>query len=127
MNKKFYVFAASAAIIFTNYSNNANAFANFNSIQDTTKAPVEKLAPNNSYSPAFAGQTRIAGTKTKTALDVKVLAEGLKRPWGITVLPDGRLLITEKTGTLLSGNFTASLVGGTLTTINGDFNNIPQK
>lgn len=49
MNKKFYVFAAGAAIIFTNYSNNANAFANFNSIQDTTKAPVEKMAPNNSY------------------------------------------------------------------------------
>jgi glucose/arabinose dehydrogenase len=100
MNKKFHVFAASAAIIFTSYSNNARAFAHYNSIQDTTKAPVEKLAPNNNYSPAFAGQTRIAGTKTKTALDVKVLAEGLKRPWGITVLPDGRLLITEKTGTM---------------------------
>lgn len=100
MTKKIQVLAASAALIITAFSNNASAFANYTSIQDTTKAPVEKLAPNNSYSPAFAGQTRIAGTKTKTALDVKVLAEGLKRPWGITVLPDGRLLITEKTGTM---------------------------
>jgi aldose sugar dehydrogenase len=100
MTKKLYVFVAGAALIFTCYSNNALAYANYPSVQDTTKAPVEKLPPNNSYSPAFAGQTRIAGIKTKTALDVKVLAEGLKRPWGITVLPDGRLLITEKTGTM---------------------------
>ncbi len=98
MTKKLYVFVAGAAFIFTSYSNNANA--NYISIQDTTKAPVEKLPPNNSYSPAFAGQTRIAGIKTKTALDVKILAEGLKRPWGITILPDGRLLITEKIGVM---------------------------
>lgn len=39
----------------------------------------------------------------------------------------GVVNITDKTGTLLSGNFTAALVGGTLTTINGEFNNIPQK
>lgn len=100
MTKKLYVFVAGAALIFTSYGNNALAYPNYPSVQDTTKAPVEKLPPNNSYSPAFAGQTRIAGIKTKTALDVKVLAEGLKRPWGITVLPDGRLLITEKTGTM---------------------------
>jgi len=100
MTKKFHVFAAGAALIFIAYSNNVLAFTHYTSIQDSSKAPVEKLASNNDYSPAFAGQTRIAGTKTKTALDVKVLAEGLKRPWGITILPDGRLLITEKTGTM---------------------------
>jgi len=100
MTKKFHVFAAGAALIFIACSNNVLAFTHYTSIQDSSKAPVEKLASNNNYSPAFAGQTRIAGTKTKTALDVKVLAEGLKRPWGITILPDGRLLITEKTGTM---------------------------
>jgi len=100
MTKKFHVFAAGAALIFNAYSNNVLAFTHYTSIQDSSKAPVEKLASNNNYSPAFAGQTRIAGTKTKTALDIKVLAEGLKRPWGITILPDGRLLITEKTGTM---------------------------
>ena len=67
---------------------------------DTLIAPVEKKAPNSSYKPAFAGQTRIAGINTKTAYAVKVLSKELKNPWGITNLPDGRFLITEKKGNL---------------------------
>ena len=68
---------------------------------DSTYAPVETKAPNSDYEPAFEGQTRIAGVKTTTPYEVKVLAEGLNRPWGIANLPDGRLLITEKeNGTL---------------------------
>lgn len=67
---------------------------------DSTYAPVETKDANTDYKPAFEGQTRIAGVKTTTAYDVKVLSEGLERPWGITSLPDGRLLITEKAGTL---------------------------
>jgi glucose/arabinose dehydrogenase len=62
--------------------------------------PVETKPPNSSYSPAFAGQTRIAGVKTSTAYEGKVLSSALNRPWGITALPDGRLLITEKGGTM---------------------------
>lgn len=62
--------------------------------------PVETKAPNSSYAPAFAGQTRAAGVKTETALDIKVLTRGLSKPWGIICLPDGRLLITEKEGNL---------------------------
>jgi len=68
--------------------------------QDSSKDPVEKLAPNSEYKSAFPGQTRIAGVKTKTAIKTTVLANGLKRPWGMTVLPDGRLLITEKAGVM---------------------------
>lgn len=68
---------------------------------DTTKlAPVETKDPNTTYKPAFEGQTRIAGVKTTTPFEGKVLSEGLERPWGITSLPDGRLLITEKGGTM---------------------------
>src|SRR5690606_6620860 len=63
---------------------------------DSTYAPVETKEANTDYAPAFEGQTRVAGVKTKTPYDVKVLTEGLNRPWGITSLPDGRLLITEK-------------------------------
>ncbi len=100
MTKKFYLFASGVTLILNAYSNNGFASISYITIQDTSKSPVEKLAPNNNYSPAFIGQTRIAGTKTKTPLDIKVLADGLKRPWGITILPDGRLLITEKTGTM---------------------------
>lgn len=67
---------------------------------DSTFAPVETQAPNTSYKPAFAGQTRIAGVKTSTAYEGKVLSDGLSQPWGITSLPDGRFLITQKGGTM---------------------------
>src|SRR5690606_3535335 len=50
--------------------------------------------------PAFEGQTRVGGVKTTTPYEVKVLAEGLEQPWGITTLPDGRFLVTQKTGTM---------------------------
>lgn len=62
--------------------------------------PVETGEPNTDYKPAFEGQTRIAGIKTNTAYEGKVLSEDLNSPWGITPLPDGRLLITEKEGTM---------------------------
>ncbi|MDR2285777.1 MAG: PQQ-dependent sugar dehydrogenase [Sphingobacterium sp.] len=67
---------------------------------DSTLAPVETKKGNTDYKPAFEGQTRIAGVKTATAFEGKVLADGLKSPWGITVLPDGRFLVTEKEGTM---------------------------
>lgn len=63
-------------------------------------SPVETKEPNSDYKPAFAGQTRIAGVKSATSYEGKVLTEALKFPWGITSLPDGRLLITERQGTL---------------------------
>lgn len=53
---------------------------------------------NTSYKPAFEGQTRIAPVKTTTPYNVEVLNNDLGRPWGIINLPDGRFLITEKTG-----------------------------
>lgn len=65
-----------------------------------TGAPVETKAPNSTYKPAFEGQTRIGSVKTKTPYESKVLFSNLDKPWGITVLPDGRLLMTQKTGTM---------------------------
>lgn len=67
--------------------------------RDTSKpAPVETRSPNTSYLPAFSGQTRVAGVPTKTPYTVTELAAGLGRPWAVVPLPDGRLLITEKSG-----------------------------
>jgi glucose/arabinose dehydrogenase len=44
-----------------------------------------------------------------------MLTDKLERPWGITVLPDGRLLITQKEGTMLivtpQGNVGAPITG----------------
>lgn len=70
-----------------------------NSLQDTLP-PVETNKANTEYAPAFAGQTRANGAVTKTPYERVILAEGLKSPWGIAVLPDGRLLVTEKEGTM---------------------------
>jgi glucose/arabinose dehydrogenase len=66
-----------------------------------TMASVETKAPNSPENkPAFANQTRVAGIKTSTPYEAKVLTEDLKSPWGITSLPDGRFLVTEKEGNL---------------------------
>ncbi|WP_395809246.1 PQQ-dependent sugar dehydrogenase [Daejeonella sp.] len=93
MIKKMPFLISALAVILTAYSNGAYS-------QDSSTDPVEKLAPNSTYPSAFPGQTRIAGVKTKAAIQSKILVNGLKRPWGMTVLPDGRLLITEKAGVM---------------------------
>ena len=65
-----------------------------------TGEPVEKNKANSNYKPAFAGQTRIGSVKTKTLYTVTVISSELKGPWGMHVLPDGRLLISSKPGTI---------------------------
>ena len=87
-----------------------------NSVQtDSTYDPVEKNSPNTNNKPAFEGQTRIAGVKTSTSYEGKVLSDALKSPWGITSLPDDKFLITEKEGTMRiatsAGNVSAPITG----------------
>ena len=64
--------------------------------------PNPETSDKNSpeYQPAFAGQTRVAGVKTTTPYQVEVINSDLQKPWGIINLPDGRFLITSKTGYL---------------------------
>ncbi|WP_294296369.1 PQQ-dependent sugar dehydrogenase [uncultured Chryseobacterium sp.] len=62
--------------------------------------PVETNAANTNYQPAFSGQTRANGVKTSTAFVGEIVTSSLSSPWGITSLPDGRLLVTEKAGTM---------------------------
>ena len=48
-------------------------------------------------------------------INVTTYAEGLEKPWGMTFLPDGRLLVTEKAGNLRivnqDGTVSASIAG----------------
>ena len=71
--------------------------------------PVETNQANTNYKPAFAGQTRVNGVKTLTPYKSSVLSSSLSSPWGITALPDGRLLITEKGGTMRIATATGSV------------------
>lgn len=93
--------ASSAVFLMASCSNSPAGNRQEASLQDTLKhPPVETQAANTDYLPAFEGQTRIDGVVTSTPYSVEKLSEGLNRPWGITSLPDGRLLITEKGGDL---------------------------
>ncbi len=74
-----------------------------------TRPPVETQEPVTNYSPAFAGQTRIAGVMTSTPYEVTILSEALSSPWAVTTLPDGRLAITEKGGTMRIATATGGL------------------
>jgi aldose sugar dehydrogenase len=97
-----------ASIVFTGIVFSAcNTTSTTNTTTDTdsssaneSAAPVETRSPNTKYKPAFPGQTRIAGVKTTMPYEGKIITSDLKNPWGIAVLPDGRLLITQKGGTM---------------------------
>ncbi len=65
-----------------------------------TLPPVETQDPNTNFQPAFEGQTRVAGVQTSTEYEATVISNELDSPWAVTALPDGRLAITEKGGTL---------------------------
>lgn len=82
------------------------AVGNNNAVPDSG---VETMGPNSPYKPAFPGQTRIAGVKTVAAYEGKIISSNLIKPWGITSLPDGRLLITQKTGTMIIAAATGAL------------------
>ncbi|MFN3490123.1 MAG: PQQ-dependent sugar dehydrogenase, partial [Emticicia sp.] len=70
------------------------------SCAQSASTSVETKAPNSTYPSAFQGQTRVGAVKTQTPYEAKVLTEGLTSPWGVKGLPDGRLIITEKSGVM---------------------------
>nr|WP_294921936.1 PQQ-dependent sugar dehydrogenase [uncultured Flavobacterium sp.] len=81
----------------------------------TTTDPVENNEANTTYAPAFEGQTRIQGLQTNTEYEKKVITSELSSPWGIKMLPDGRLLVTEKAGNMrivkVTGEMSAAITG----------------
>ena len=108
MNKTLATLVSGIALLITacgsNIPNDTNSVAT-----DTTYKPVETAPPNTNYKPAFKGQTRIAGVKTSTPYQGKMLTDKLNKPWGIAILPDRRLLITENEGTMRIATVTGNL------------------
>jgi aldose sugar dehydrogenase len=65
------------------------------------QASLETRPPNGeTQKPAFAGQTRAPERKSGVLFNVVTVAEGLVNPWGLTFLPGGKLLVTERPGRL---------------------------
>lgn len=62
--------------------------------------PVETRPPNSPYKPAFPEQTRAPRAKSAGPIKADVIATNLFQPWALEFLPDGRMLVTEKMGSL---------------------------
>lgn len=62
--------------------------------------PVETRAANSAYEAAFEGQTRAPGMKTRAEYRADILTDDLNAPWAVAALPDGRLIISEKGGSV---------------------------
>ena len=65
-------------------------------------AGTAETAPPNApdQKPAFPGQTRAPLPAQPTAVAVTTVAEGIQGGWGFEIMPDGRMLVTEKSGRL---------------------------
>lgn len=50
--------------------------------------------------PFYPLQTRVGAVHTVAPLNIKIITSGLKFPWSMAFLPDGRMLVTEKPGTI---------------------------
>lgn len=100
MNKLFYTAIFASTIIASSCNNDNNTKGEDTTQQTDTLPAVETGKANTNYKPAFEGQTRIAGIKTTTPYESRVITNKLKSPWGIAVLPEGRFLVTEKEGVL---------------------------
>lgn len=68
-------------------------------VSDGECKPIENRKANaEEQKPTFSGQTRACEVKSKTAIEVTVIAKGLEKPWAVEPLPGGDFLITEKPG-----------------------------
>lgn len=73
--------------------------------------PVETRKPNADYKPAFTGQTRVAGVKTTTPYEGRVINNDLERPWGKDVRHDA-VVEVRRLQELRKPSFTCQRVRG---------------
>ena len=80
------------------------------------QTPVDPRPANaTEQKPAVAGQTDAPENKSNVAFDVVTVVEGLQNPWGMTWLPNGKMLVTERPGRLrvvsADGKLSAPVMG----------------
>jgi len=78
----------------------ANYDSGRGNIGKDTLPPVETKPGFANYKPASPGITRVAGAKTTTPYKVEKIANRLGNPFAIVAMPDGRLMVTLKAGTM---------------------------
>lgn len=96
--KPYFHILISGMLVFWSCSGEKKPDSSTNADPDTSSVPVETNPANTNYKPAFEGQTRIKGVTTSAKYKATIVTKSLENPWGITSLPDGRFLITEKAG-----------------------------
>ena len=76
---------------------------------------VDPRPPNGvGQQPAVPGQTDAPERKSNVAFDVVTVVDGLQNPWGLTFLPSGKMLVTERPGrlrVLADGKLSAPVAG----------------
>lgn len=110
-NTNYILSFSSAILLLFSCSNDKDS----NNDPGTPTDPVENTAPNTKYTPAFEGQTRVNGVQTNTSYEAKLVTSELTKPWGVKMLPDGRLLVTQKEGNMrivkVTGEVSAAITG----------------
>lgn len=103
--KNLNLFIAAGVLVFTASCYNTSTKKSVTVVVNDQPAAVEAGLANpetgkrdTSIPPAFDGQTRIQGVKTQQAYKVETVNSKLGKPWAVINMPDGRFLITEKTG-----------------------------
>jgi len=100
MNSTF-KFLAVATLFLAGCQNNTKSQNGSSETVGTAVPNPESDKRNTDIPAAFEGQTRVQGVKTSVPYEAQVIASGLGKPWGIINLPDGRFLITEKSGSMI--------------------------
>src|SRR5690242_876826 len=93
-------FLLTGLLLFGFFTVRANYEGRRDGIGKDSLPPVETKPGFANYKPAFPGQTRIAGAKTTTPYKVEKIASRLGNPFAIVAMPDGRLMVTLKSGTM---------------------------
>lgn len=87
-------------------------YADLPASSPTAKRPAPRTMPaenqvleqdkrvNPDQRPAFNGQPRARVVRTSVPVSERVIAAGLSHPWALAFMPDGRMLVTEKSGSL---------------------------
>ncbi len=110
-SKVFSCLLAITVLLFaTGCGNNSSSTTETNTDTIPNPRALKTKKANTTYRPAFKGQTMIDSVITKTSYKVDKLAEKLGKPWAIITMPDGRLLINDKTGYMQIHDSSGALV-----------------